>query len=238
MTENRGSSLNGFSAARIASGDPAIGLIERLRFQVYCLECHFLEAADYPDHRETDGHDPYAIHFAAFDGGGDPIATMRLVLDSALGFPLERHAPMLSPRFRDLPRSTTAEVSRLIVARSYRRRAHDGLYGADVGGPTPGEPTARPRVRKRSDYPLILFTLFRAMYEESLRLGLTCWLAAMEPALERLLRRFGLVFTPIGPPMDYFGEVVPYMAFIEDLEAIVAAQRPDVLRFFRSRAER
>ncbi len=204
--------------------------VQRLRYEVYCLECQYLEAASYPSARETDEYDPCSIHFAATNERKEMVATLRLVRDSPLRFPLESHVRTLSPEFSRLPRNKTAEISRLILARSYRRRANDGLYGADVGDPeghSPAELTYR-----RSQYPLILFGLFREMYVESLSIGLEYWLAAMEPGLQRMLSRFGLGLKQIGEPMSYYGQVIPYYASIEELSRFVMESRPDVFKFF------
>lgn len=180
--------------------------IQRLRYDVYCLEEEFEDHSRFPDRRERDEYDPYAVHLAATDERGHVAATLRLVLESPLGFPLERRAERLFPEFWCLPRDRTAEISRLIVARDHRHLAHD-----------------------RFEYPPALFALFRRMYEESLDLGLEHWLALMEKKLWRLLRRFGFAFHEIGEPTSYGGEVIPYAADIDSLQTgylkIVAYQR-------------
>lgn len=212
-----------FDFSRVGLYDTRMGGIERLRYEVYCLECGFLDPADYPERREQDEYDGSSIHLAGFTNGDDDvIASLRLVHDSPRGFPLEAHSKVLYPEFQYLPRDRTAEVSRLVVAQRYRRRSKDGLYGIDVAG----EPVV---ARTRSQYPLILFGLFGLMFEESINAGLEYWLAAMEPSLARFLRSFGFVFTPIGPPIDYFGAVVPYSARIQDVLETVSAKRSDVL---------
>jgi Acetyltransferase (GNAT) domain len=87
-------------------GADGIGMdgIERLRYEVYCLECGFLDPADYLDRREQDEYDGYSVHLAGFNSEGDVIASLRLVRDSPLGFPLEAHSKELHPEFQDLPR--------------------------------------------------------------------------------------------------------------------------------------
>src|ERR1700687_2908229 len=213
-------------------GADGIGMdgIERLRYEVYCLECGFLDPAAYPDGREHDEYDGSSIHVAGFNSEEDIIASLRLVRDSPLGFPLEAHSKELSPEFQELPRDRTAEVSRLVVAKRYRRRSHDGRYGTDVGGEAVVAAGKRSHSnRVRSQYPLIFFGLFGRMFEESVDMGLEFWLAAMEPSLARFLRSYGFIFTPIGPPIDYFGTVVPYSARIQDVFESVSAKRSDVL---------
>jgi len=183
--------------ARPSAHDAALHAMQRLRYEVYCLEQRFVDAARCTDGRETDEYDVHAIHFAAATERGEVVATLRLVLDSPLGFPLERHACALLAGRPPSERPRTGEVSRLIIATRYRTAT----------------------IRE----PLILFGLFRHLYEEAWRLGLDYLVAAMEPGLARLLRRLGFPFVPLGEPISYFGEVTPY-------GAPLAAMRPGYRR--------
>ncbi len=173
-----------------------------------------------------------AVHFASTNERHEMVSTLRLVLDSPLGFPLEHHAGTLSEEFQRLPRGKTAEISRLILAKSYRRRANDGLYGEELGDPEKEAAARAEASYKRSQYPLILFGLFKEMYMESLSRGLEYWLAAMEPGLQKMLSKFGLGLKQMGDPMSYYGEVIPYYASIEELTRFVMESRPDVFQFF------
>ena len=189
--------------ARAALVEPLGDAIHRLRYQVYCLERQFLDLTAYPDRREVDEYDAHAVHFAATDRDGELVATARLVLDSPLGFPLEKRATELFPEFSRLPRARTAEVSRLIVAPSHRGRV--------------------------IIEPELLLGLFKELYEESRRLGLAGLLAAMEAGLWRLLRRLGIAFRAIGMLMDYSGPVTPYWspldAWASGYRKVVAHER-------------
>ena len=178
------------SAIRRSAVPPLEG-IHRLRYQVYCLERRFLDMSAYPECREADHYDPHAIHLAATDVGGNVVATLRLVMDSPFGFPVEGRGVRLFPEFDALPRARTGEVSRLIVA---------------------------PEHRRTSAGPLLLFGLFRELYAESRKLGLHGLIAAMEEGLCRLLEKVGLVFRAIGESVDYFGRVTPYWASVDGLE--------------------
>jgi N-acyl-L-homoserine lactone synthetase len=202
--------------ARPHASDAALHAMQRLRYEVYCLEQRFLDSAGCTDGRESDEFDLHAIHFAATHRG-EVVATLRLVLDSPLCLPLEQHVPGLlygQPRGE---RPGTGEISRLIVAPRYRT----------------------PTIRE----PLILFGLFRHLYEESWRLGLDYLVAAMEGKLARLVRRLGFPFVPLGEPMSYFGEVTPYGAPLAAMrpgyKRIIAHQRSCVgggrppFRYFR-----
>lgn len=220
-----------FEFTRVQPDDTAtLTDIRRLRYDVYCVECKYLDAATFPDGIEADEFDPHSTHFCARNERGEMVATLRLVFDSGLGFPLEQHAGPLSEAYHQLPRAKSAEISRLILAKSYRRRANDGLYGADLGTP-PGLSEAELTYR-RSQYPLILFGLFKEMYMESLGIGLEYWLAAMEAGLQRMLSKFGMGLNQVGEPMSYYGEVIPYYASIEEMTRFVMESRPDVFKFF------
>lgn len=192
--------------------------IHRLRYEVYCLERKFRDAADYPDGREQDEFDPHSLHVFARDSTGDVAGAVRLVRHSPLGLPVEGHG-QLSLATRAVPRGEWAEISRLILAPKYRRQT--------------------------LEEPLLLWGLFGRMFEVSRHVGITYWIAAMEDSLWRLLRRFGFPFSPAGEPMDYFGRVVPYGATLDSLEpgyrkirafqARMAGSRPELADKFQLR---
>lgn len=221
-----------FDFTRLVAGNELWDSVQSLRYAVYCLECKFLDPANYPNERETDEYDPYSVHFAATNERKEMVATLRLVRDSPLRFPLELHAGSLLPEFHALPRDKTAEISRLILAKSYRRRVNDGLYGQDLGDPEKNAQARAEATYRRSQYPLILFGLFKEMYLESVNLGLEYWVAAMERGLQRMLSKFGLGLVQGGEPMSYYGEVIPYYASIRQLEQFLMGSRPDVFQFF------
>jgi N-acyl amino acid synthase of PEP-CTERM/exosortase system len=218
-----------FRFTRVEMTDPLWIDVQRLRYEVYCVELKFLAVADYPANLESDEFDADSVHFAALDHDQGVVATLRLVRDAGRGFPLERHAVSLHQSFYDLPRDKTVEISRLILAGRYRRRAHDARYGTDVGAGETAAGRESSRPQRRSRYPLVLFGLFGCLFEESVRSGLEYWVAAMEPSLQTFLARFGFRFEPVGDPIDYYGEVVPYAARIRDVFETVTTGHPDVL---------
>jgi len=70
------------------------------------------------------------------------------------------------------------------------------------------------------------------MYQFSKRQGLTHWLAAMEKTLLRLLHRYQFGFKPIGPEVDYYGPVTPYLAEIAQMEEGVRQRHPELFAQF------
>lgn len=190
----------------------------RLRYEVYCIERGFLDPAAYSEGEEADYFDPYAVHFAAVArNSGQVVGTIRLVGRTPRGFPLSSHCNV---DLDTLP-ANTMEISRLAVSRTYRRRQDDGEYGISLNYiQAPDEPQER---RRR---PEIVLGLYKCMYRESKTLGVNAWLAAMEPSLARLLSRFSFSFIAIGPEVDYYGPVTPYLARIDQMEHIVRTTRP------------
>jgi N-acyl-L-homoserine lactone synthetase len=101
--------------------------IYRLRYEVYCLEKKFLSAENYPDGLESDEYDQHSIHFIAEETSVNRVVgVVRLVLNSSLGFPIEKHfnltRPIKSP-------ANTVEISRLIVHKEFRYQSVYILMG-------------------------------------------------------------------------------------------------------------
>lgn len=212
-----------------ACGTPAWSDITALRFQVYCSECNFIEAADHPDGHESDAYDARSAHFAVADAQAAPVAYGRLVLADQVGrLPFEVHGLERHPSVALMPRSECAEVSRLIVHSRYRRRLTDGLLGL----PCEADP-APVHGDRRSDSRSLLLDLYRQMYAFSGQRGIRYWYAAMERPLARVLTSAGFPFRQIGPVADYFGLVAPFMADLRQVEASLAATNPALLAWFQ-----
>ncbi|MEQ8264455.1 PEP-CTERM/exosortase system-associated acyltransferase [Pseudohaliea sp.] len=204
-----------------------------LRFSIFCEECGFMPTDHYPDGLERDNWDPAAAHFAARNADHRIVGTSRLVLvPPGDPFPYEAHCQPF-PGFQPPDPAESAEVSRLAVDRSYRRRAGDTVYGinpADLEGPrTPGEQGAD----KRVNAPLLVLGLYREMYRYSRAHGIRYWYAAMERSLAKVLALYGFVFKPIGPEQDYYGPVTPYLGDLRDLEDLVRSYNPKLLDWFQ-----
>jgi N-acyl amino acid synthase of PEP-CTERM/exosortase system len=179
--------------------------VYKLRFQVYARECRFISADDYPEGMERDAYDEHAVHFGAFDEEGQIIGAVRLILPSSEKFLIEERCGDL-PFDDGLPsRHLHAEISRLTISKSFRRllapnNAHEDKTGAYI--------------RKVS--PLAL-GLCHMMYDECRERGIAFCLALMEKPLALLLKLNGFQFKPIGPAVDFFGPVTPYILFVNHL---------------------
>ena len=217
------------------SDGPELNELYALRYQIYCLECHFLNEARYPDGLEIDDYDQRSAHFAATNAEGVVAGTARLVLPAAgEPFPFIDHCPPF-PDFKPPPAAESGEVSRLAVKREYRRRAGDTLWGINQSHlKGPSAPDESPRGEKRVNAPLLVLGLYRQIYRFSCENGIRYWYAAMEKGLARVLRIYGFDFAPIGPESDYYGPVTPYLGDLRKLERELEASNPALMWWFRS----
>lgn len=208
----------------------------QIRYHVYCEERGFLDPSDYPDGRESDAFDRYAIHVIGrhrFEGMA--AATTRLVPPSQLGFPLARHCrlepSMAFLTMTDAPQARGfAEISRVAVSKRFRRRAGDHpLWG---GPPRDTEGEAAQASSPAEAGSELFAGLYKCIYLESKRRGLTHWIAAMERSLFNMVCRMGHLYEPIGPMVDYYGPVRPYVASIRHLEQNLRQHHPSVYRYW------
>lgn len=200
-----------------------------LRYDVYCRECHFLDAGDYPDRRETDEYDIQSAHFTAFDRDDGLAGYVRLVRPDAIEtFPFQNHCVELLQGVQLPPALESAEISRLMVREDLRRRRGDLVAGASNGLNGP-----KPAIELRDSSPQILLTLYREMYTHSIRNDIRYWYAAMERSLARALVRMNFGFQQIGPATNYYGPVAPYVADLRDLERRLGECNPALLAWMQ-----
>lgn len=209
--------------------------IFKLRHDVYCIECAFLNAEDYFDGMEFDDYDDCSMHFAAYTMDESLIGTVRLVQPTGTRpFPFELHCKTFAG-FKMPPRELCGEVSRLAVKRSHRRRRADSVIG--IPGLTPpnqaGDVPLNPAVERRDrTSPMLLLGMYREMYRHSRQQGVRYWFAAMERSLAYSLERMGFRFEPIGPVADYYGAVTPYMLNLAELTIKLADTNPTLAAWF------
>jgi N-acyl amino acid synthase of PEP-CTERM/exosortase system len=205
-----------------------------LRFQVYCIECGFLDQADFPNGQEVDEHDENSAHFVAVNLEDEVAGYVRLVSPDAIHtFPFQNHCVSLLAGAVLPPASQSAEISRLMVRHDYRRRAGEL---PPIGGLTAKQGADLPNER-RAPSPQILLSMYRQMYAHSVQNGIRYWYAAMERSLARALGRLHFGFRQIGPATDYYGPVAPYVADLRVLEMQLSQHNPALLSWMRSTPE-
>ncbi len=177
-----------------------------LRYKVYCEERKFLSANSFPEKLEYDCYDAHSKHFGLLCKKGELLGSVRLVHDSGVGFPMEKHWDDLIPCHL---RSSMAEISRLVICKQGSGK----------------------NKRSFSTLPMTL-QLYLEIYKSIKENNMTHVLAAMEPSLVRLLRRFGFQFQEVGEEIDYYGLVKPYILTLQDFEQAITRMCPEVRSLF------
>lgn len=202
-----------------ADTEPLLEKSLRLRYDVYCREFHYEREEDCPGGLEQDDYDSQALHLLVVHRNTDKAAgCVRMVSppsqEPTFLLPMERYC---GHTLKDtdhhpgrLPRERIAEISRLAVHTSFRRRA----------GESESETGALKREiftnEEQRAFPLISLALFA---------GATALLALterqhmfvmMEPRLARLLRSLGFNFVQIGERTEYHGTRAAYYVSIDD----------------------
>jgi N-acyl amino acid synthase of PEP-CTERM/exosortase system len=210
----------------------------KLRYDVYCIERAFLKAEDAFDGMEFDDYDDRSMHFAAYTMDESLIGTVRLVTPRPRQpFPFELHCRTFDD-YRMPPHGQCAEISRLAVKRTHRRRRADSVLG--IPGFTQRRDTAGPVFspeleRRSTNSPMLLLGMYREMYRHSRAKGIRYWFAAMERALAYSLEKMGFRFHAIGPEADYYGAVTPYMLDLGELMPKLAENNPPLGAWFEEK---
>lgn len=196
----------------------------RLRYQVYCMERGFLKAAAYPCEMETDFYDDDALHFAALGEDEHMAGTVRLVGARSRHYPLQEKCDLDIA----IPQHT-AEVSRLAVTRGHDRLA---INAGDKFLSQVTLPSKLQSADERRWQSELAIGLYKVIYREAKLQGIQYFLAAMESSLARMLIRFQLPFRAIGPVVDYYGKVQPFLLRLSECEQNFSRLMPGLFEDF------
>jgi len=200
-----------------------------LRYMAYCVERSFLDSTQYPDGIEWDEFDARAFHVGIFHGStGLMTATARIVgADDEGLLPLHQHC-VVDGKYQAFLQDVhnVGEISRFVMSRA----ALDGICAASASaqGPDGG---SKPVSKQELCLPAIL-TLYKSIYQTARRNGIPVLVAAMEQTLRRLVNRFHFPFRQIGPEVDYFGPVAPFMLDLDELDDVLFDEAPWLLAEF------
>jgi N-acyl amino acid synthase of PEP-CTERM/exosortase system len=199
----------------------------RLRYQVYCVENSYEDPAANPTGMEHDEFDGHSVQGILLHRPSElVVGTVRLVLHdpgASVGA-LPIHKVCRDPRAYDpdiLPPASTCELSRFAISKTFRRRAGDGKYGRT-------EDPDELAMDARRIIPHITLGLMTVALQMAIPQGVDTVCAVMEPALLRMVARFGLHFTLLGPPVAYHGWRQPCYSPVSDLLAGVEIEHPEV----------
>lgn len=208
----------------------------KLRFQVLCIENHYLKEEENKNSLEEDTYDNKSAHcLILHKSSGLYAATVRLVLPTqnnpSVDFPIES---FLTEKCREeynklmhAPREHLGEISRFMISKQFRQRVgesnvFDGINN-DFGMLSPK--------MKRQFAAQISLGLFKAIFKMSHQHDIQFWLALMEPRLIRLLARVGIHFNHLSESIEFFGD--RHVCFENTTEILmgIKRQRPDIWDF-------
>jgi N-acyl amino acid synthase of PEP-CTERM/exosortase system len=194
-----------------------------LRYQVYCVEHAFEDPAQQVGEREIDHYDAHSVHAVLiYKPTEKVVGCVRLILpEASSGISRLPIRQLLDEdnraRLDQYDPARTAEISRYAVSKMFRRR-QDERFFPDV------HTEDLPANDARRLVPHVSLGLVRGVGLLAADHGITTVSAAMAPALLRLLERFGMAFTLLGPPIDYHGLRQPCVANCEALLAGMATR--------------
>lgn len=205
----------------------------RLRYQVYCCENPFESPEEHPHHMETDPFDQRSLHSLIISReSGTATGTVRLILPDAgtpkASLPIQMICE--HPMIRQLPPAGAAEISRFAISKKIRRMAEQTIELVSSTGER--IPAATAKAMKCS----LTLLLMREIVRMSRTHGVSDWYAVMEPALLRLLARFGIHFNPLGPQVEYHGLRQPCHAKAEELLGRMRREKPEIWSFITDQA--
>jgi len=176
--------------------------IFRLRFEVYALQCGFINEKDYPHGLEQDFYDEYSLHFGAFDPLGEVHGSVRMIMPNPKGYPIYQHVdPYLLTKV--LPSGAkAAEISRLVISKRFGRK--ENLARRDQN--------FRRGVRPLFSAKGVTFKLCEQLTLQAIENNVTHVFALMERSLLVLLHKYGFEFNQFADPVDVFGMVYPCVA--------------------------
>ena len=183
-----------------ANSPELLDRVYQLRYQVYCIENPFEDPDQNLGGRETDCDDNRAGHVLLIHRqSGEAAGTARVIFperSQERPLPVEQVLDRDGLRaFRRLPGESTGEISRFAVSKAFRRRRLADCYSG----------VSRLWKAKQRITPCITFGLFCGILDICLDRGISHLSAVMEPALLRLLKRFGLHFAAVGGLIEYHG---------------------------------
>jgi N-acyl amino acid synthase of PEP-CTERM/exosortase system len=218
-----------------------------LRYQVYVLETGFEQNSDCQSksdahgdlvYWEQDEFDSRSDHYLLrHRRTGVYAATARLILPDSgnlqAPYPIELHCLLDQRVAAESVRARLGEISRFAVSKAFKRRI--GESGSLAGVASNVEIYFEDDERRI--LPHISLGLFAAVIRMVHDHGITHCYAVMEPALLRLLGRFGVIFNRIGPDVDYHGMRTPCLGTIGEALPSIKSVAPSVWDLITNRGE-
>lgn len=205
----------------------------RLRYDVYCKENDFEMPGGPEGHAEMleyDAYDPHAFHFLLVhrDSGQDAGA-VRVLLSNEQNirksFPLQDICdhPLLTI---DSKVSNIAELSRLCMAKRFRRRPLDGrLLPSYYDAETSEEARGLGRYFRRH-IPYAPLGLMRSAFETALEFNITDMITTMDTTHFRTMKRIGFSYRVLGPRVECHGGQQPIVFNVKHVLDNMSIENP------------
>ncbi len=208
----------------------------RLRYQVYCVETTILRGSHHTNCREKDLYDPRSVHhLIRHKPTGLFVATVRLILPDPSNletrFPMEEFCSQCFYKdldaLEEVSRGSLAEVSRFLISKSREREIITSQMSKE------GQDEGASGYRRKDGLLcyLLLFGLFSAVVRMTALNRIMYWYVGVEPSFHRLLSRFGIEFTPIGPLFEYHGPRLPCLGSTVSILKGIQRYRPEIWTF-------
>jgi N-acyl amino acid synthase of PEP-CTERM/exosortase system len=188
-----------------------------IRHRVYCEELGFEPTR--PDRRERDEYDAHSVHLLIRSVGDDAyIGCARMVLarpgDPYYPLPFERACgSSLDRNLMDptrVPRSAVAEISRLAIVKTFRRRKGEAGT-ADAIAQMHFGTEDRPR------FPYIQVGLYLGLIALARRFDVETLFVLTEPRLVTKFGNLGVRMRPMGTPFEHGGTRVPAVMNVNEI---------------------
>lgn len=244
MTMDLNAAFNQYFELVHADTDALRRQVYELRYQIYVLETGFerdddCTCIDEPGGRrvcwEEDEFDVRSDHYLIRHRRTNlNAATVRLILpdplDGLAPYPIEQHCRLEPPVTDPATRSRLGEISRFAVSKEFKRRLGESHKVTGVADNT----DIYFEEDERRTLPHISLGLFAAVVNMAHAHAISHCYAVMEPALLRLLGRFGVIFNRIGPEVDYHGLRVPCLGSMEEALPNIRKVSPQVWELMTS----
>jgi N-acyl amino acid synthase of PEP-CTERM/exosortase system len=192
----------------------------RLRYQVYCLETAYEDAAHYPDKNETDEHDARSVHFIVrARATGDWIAAMRLVVGDLKDLPISEFAQIDQNLLFNLTHARSlqdfdlsGEISRMCVVSQFRRRPLERNTPYQIPWNTDDKNEENQNERRKA--PWLMLALLYAARDYSVQNGIHHWFFLAANSLARIFTGLGMQLERTGPGCEHRGTRYPHVITI------------------------
>ncbi|WP_200763932.1 GNAT family N-acyltransferase [Nitrosophilus alvini] len=176
-----------------ADTEELLDKVFRFRCKIMCEEKKFLDINDFPDKKERDKYDEYAIQFAALDENDEVCACVRLIHHSPIGYPTENNLEFDKEKYK-FDREKLCEVSRIFIDKKYRNM---------------------------KDTKVLMEFVKKYVYFKMKDFGIEYSYGALENNFIKLLNIFKIPYKKIGIGKEFYSVLrYPCIMYVEDLENI------------------